>query len=221
AAVLTDLITSGQIEAGQFLPSEQELCRQLGVSRATVREALRMLETRGLVSTRHGVGVQVSDESHRVVSESIGLLLRRRGVGPTDILEVRLILDCQAAALAAQRATAEDLATLERAIERLHQPDLDVESRIVADLDFHIALTDAAKNVVLAALVHALRDLLHDTIAATFAVDSAIARRLDEHRLVLAGVRAGDATAASQAMRQHLLATEDLVRYVSEIGGKS
>ena len=101
AAVLTDLITSGQIQAGEFLPSEQELCRQLGVSRATVREALRMLETRGLVTTRHGVGVQVADETHRVVSESIGLLLRRRGVGPADILEVRLILDCQAAALAA------------------------------------------------------------------------------------------------------------------------
>lgn len=220
AAVLTDLITSGQIQAGQYLPSEQELCRQLGVSRATVREALRMLESRGLVTTRHGVGVQVSDETHRVVSESIGLLLRRRGVGPADILEVRLILDCQAASLAAQRATDADLVILENAVGALSQVNLDVEGRINADLDFHIALTDAARNVVLAALVHALRDLLHDTIAATFAVDAAVAKRIDDHNRVLAAVRQGDADAAAQAMRQHLLATEDLVRYVSEIGGK-
>lgn len=219
AAVLTDLITSGQIQAGEFLPSEQELCRQLGVSRPTVREALRMLETRGLVTMRHGVGVQVADETHRVVSESIGLLLRRRGVGPADILEVRLILDCQAAALAAERATEEDLARLENAIETLRQPDIDVEGRVNADLEFHIGLTDAAKNEVLAALVHALRDLLHDTIAATFAVDAATAARLEEHSRVLAAVRTRDARGASLAMRQHLLATEDLVRYVPAIGG--
>jgi GntR family transcriptional repressor for pyruvate dehydrogenase complex len=220
AAVLTDLVTSGQIQAGQFLPSEQELCRQLGVSRTTVREALRMLETRGLVTTRHGVGVQVSDETHRVVSESIGMLLRRRGVGPADILEVRLILECQAAALAAQRATPEDLVTLANAIEALQQPDIDVEGRIDADLEFHIGLIDAARNVVLGALVHALRDLLHDTIAATFAVDAASVKRIDDHSRVLAAVREGDAEAAALAMRQHLLATEELARHVSAIGGK-
>lgn len=220
AAVLTDLITSGQIPAGQFLPSEQELCRQLGVSRATVREALRMLETRGLVTTRHGVGVQVSDETHRVVSESIGMLLRRRGVGPADILEVRLMLECQATALAAQRATAEDFARLESAVEALRQPDIDVESRINADLDFHIGLIDAARNVLLGALVHALRDLLYDTIAATFAVDARSAKRIEDHARVLAAVRERDADAAALAMRQHLLTTEELARYVSAIGGK-
>lgn len=179
-----------------------------------------MLETRGLVTSRHGVGVQVSDESHRVVSESIGMLLRRRGVGPADILEVRLMLECQAAALAAQRATPEDLVRLANAIEALCQPDLDVEGRVTADLEFHIGLIDAARNVVLGALVYALRDLLHDTIAATFAVNAASAKRIDDHTRVLAAVRDGNAEAAAAAMRQHLLATEELARHVSAIGGK-
>jgi len=154
------------------------------------------------------------------VSESIGMLLRRRGVGPTDILEVRLMLECQAAALAAQRATPEDLGTLYNAIEALRQPALGVEGRVTADLEFHIGLIDAARNVVLGALVHALRDLLHDTIAATFAIDAASAKRIDDHARVLAAVCDRNADAAAAAMRQHLLATEELARHVSAIGGK-
>jgi len=217
-AVLTDLITSGQIASGEFLPPEIELCRRLGVSRATVREALRTLETRGLVQSRHGVGVQVSDETAGAVAEAIGLLLRRRGAGPRDMLEVRLMLECQSAALAAERATDGDLAALEAAIEAMHAADMTTAERVDADLDFHIKLAEAAKNEVLAALVHALRGLLRETIAATFEVDSGVDVRIDAHGRVLDAVRAHDGSAAAEAMRVHLLATEELVYRIAAIG---
>ena len=189
-AVLTELITSGRFASGELLPSESELCKQLGISRPTVRMALRTLETRGLVVTRHGVGVQVTDRTRQVVTDSIELMLLRGGAGPRDMLEVRLMLECQGAALAADRATTADLA----------------------------AIAEASQNAVLVALVHALRGLLRDTIAATWRVNDGVEERRRDHARVLDAVTARDPAAAVAAMRTHLCRTERLIEVMREGG---
>ena len=209
--VLTELITSGKLASGDFLPSEAELCRQLGISRPTVREALRELETRGLVVCRHGVGIQVTDGTLQAAIDSISLMLRRRGAGPRDMLEVRLMLECQGAALAAERATEEEVGAVAAAIDAMRAQPLTVEANVRVDLDFHLRVAEAAKNEVLLALVHAIRGLLLDTIAATYAVNPEIELRIEDHTRVLAAIRARDAVAAVEAMRTHLRRTEELV----------
>ncbi|CAA9575268.1 MAG: hypothetical protein AVDCRST_MAG19-3265 [uncultured Thermomicrobiales bacterium] len=217
-AVLTELITSGRFGSGDFLPSEAELCKQLGVSRPTVRMALRTLETRGLVLTKQGVGVQVTDRTRQAVTDSIELMLLRGGAAPRDVLEVRLMLECQGAALAAQRATDDDLAAIASAIADLRNRPQGVTETVDADLRFHLRVAEASKNAVLVALAHAIRGLLRDTIAATWRVDDRTEERLQDHADVLAAVSARDPVMADAAMRAHLCRTERLIEVLREGG---
>ena len=202
--LLTDLITSGKLASGDFLPSEPALSKQLGISRPTVRLALRTLETRGLVVTRHGVGVQVTDRTRQAAVDSLELMLLRSGGGTQDMLEVRLMLECQGAALAAQRATEADVGAIAAAIDGMRADGLTIADNIDLDLAFHLRLHEASRNAILVALVHAIRGLLRETIAATYERDLRTEPRLEEHGRVLAAVAARDAAAAHDAMAAHL-----------------
>lgn len=217
-AVLTELITSGRLSSGDFLPSEAELCKQLGVSRPTVRMALRTLETRGLVVTRQGVGAQVSDRTRQAVTDSIELMLLRGGANARDMLEVRLMLECQGASLAAQRATDDDLEKITAAIDAMADRHMAIEETVDADLHFHLRVAEASKNAVLVALVHAIRGLLRDTIAATWRINDRAEERVKDHADVLAAVAGRNPTAAEMAMRTHLCRTERLIEVLSEGG---
>jgi len=208
---LMSMVTSGRVASGDFLPSEPELCKMLGVSRPTVRQALRTLEARGLVVPKHGIGVQVTDRTREAAIDAMGLMLLRRGSGPRDLLEVRLMLECQGAALAATRATDDDIHALSESINSMARQVSTIEQYVTADLSFHLHLAEASKNAVLVSLVHAIRGLLLDTIRATYAADGRTERRLHDHSRVLDAIVVRDADAADAAMRAHLRSTEDML----------
>lgn len=210
--VVTDLITSGEIPSGTMLPAEAELSRQLGISRPTVREALRTLEARGLIVSRHGVGALVIDQTSQVAASSILLMLKRKGVGPEDMLEVRLMLECQAASLSAQRATDDDVSSIVDSIDAMRAQPRPPTENVRLDFDFHMAVARASHNLVLVALVDAIRDLLYDTIAATHASNPDMVLRVDAHAAVLDAIRRHDASAAAEAMAAHLKMTEFLIQ---------
>lgn len=212
AVLLTDLITSQQLATGDFLPSETELCSRLGVSRATIRQALRTLEVRGLVVTKHGVGVQVTDKTRDVVIDSIRLMLLRGDSGPRDLLEVRQILERQTAALAAVRATDDDINALRGCTAVMRDELTTIDDYVAADLNFHLCLAEASKNTVLASLTHAIRSLLREAITATYAVDGQTERRLRDHTRILDAIVANDPAAADKAMQDHLGSTEEMLR---------
>ncbi len=211
ARLLSDLITTGKLAPGDFLPSEPVLAKQLGVSRPTLRLALRTLEMRGLVVSKRGVGVQVTDRTHEVATDSIELMLQRDGGDIRDMLELRLILECQGALLAAQRATDDDIAAIAATIEAMGDGGLSIGDCIELDLEFHLRLAKASKNNLLVALVHALRGLMLDTIAATHAIDARTAQRLRAHAMVLEAIKARDAEAAYAAMEWMLRVTEEIL----------
>ena len=210
--VMTDLITSGQLPSGTMLPPEAELSRQLGISRPTVREALRTLEARGLILSRHGVGAMVIDQTSQVAASSILLMLKRKGVGPEDMLEVRLMLECHAASLSAQRATDDDVADIAASVEAMRAQPRPTADNVRLDFAFHLAIAQASHNLVLVTLVDAIRDLLYDTIAATHASNPIIGIRLDAHGAVLDAIRRRDAEGAARAMAEHLKMTEFLIQ---------
>jgi GntR family transcriptional repressor for pyruvate dehydrogenase complex len=202
--LLTELITSGAVASGQLLPSEHELCARIGVSRSTLRMALRTLETRGLVVTRHGVGAIVTDRTRETLTASIDLMLRRRGGTRQDVFEVRLMLECQAAALAALRAEEEHIRTIQESIGAMADDSAPISAHVAADLSFHIAVADGSGNAVLVAFVHAVRQQLLETIAATFARDDGVQARVHDHTAILRAIQAHDPAAADAAMRLHL-----------------
>jgi GntR family transcriptional repressor for pyruvate dehydrogenase complex len=210
-AIITGLITSGQIPSGDLLPSEAELCRRMGVSRATVREALRKLEAQGLVMSQHGVGVRVVDHTSKVAADSILMLLKRRGVGTRDMLEVRLILEGQGTALAAERATPEDIAAIRDAIDEMARQPRPTSENVRLDLDFHLRVAEASHNLVLIALVDAIRDLLYEVISLTHSDNPDVGTRIAHHTAVLRGIERHDPEIAAKAMTEHLNATRWMV----------
>ncbi|MGH2352663.1 MAG: FadR/GntR family transcriptional regulator [Chloroflexota bacterium] len=214
---LAQLILAGEWAAGEYLPPEGVLIQRLGVSRTAYREALCRLEAQGLVEVRHGVGTRVADRSREAVADSLSLMLQRRRDTTADLLEARHILETEAAALAAGRASAEDLAALDAALDAMRQPRASPEAYITGDLRFHLALALASHNAVLAALAESLRSALHESIAATFEVDGRTERRLQDHQRILAAVRAGDIAGARQAVATHLAATEEMLRRIGRL----
>src|SRR5215203_1151576 len=124
---LTQLITSGKVASGDLLPSELALSKQLGVSRPTIRLALRTLETRGLIVIRQGVGAQVTDRTREVATDSISLMLQRTGSNTKEMLEVRLMLESQGAAWAAERADQHSVKAISQAIDAMREEGLSTE----------------------------------------------------------------------------------------------
>lgn len=198
-------IVAGDYEPGERLPSEEDLQRQLGVSRGVVREALRALEERGVVVVRHGSGQIVTEPSNWNVldRELFPELVESRG-GETlvaEVTECRLIVEVEVARLAATRATAAGHQRLGAAMEALRAAPARAErGRGLAELEFHRVLVAAAKNVPLVAL-------LEPVLVASESVAASLGRRrssVEEHEAIVEAIGAGDGPRAAEAMRAHL-----------------
>ncbi|WP_072314739.1 FadR/GntR family transcriptional regulator [Agrococcus sp. Marseille-P2731] len=217
---LLDAIIDGALTAGEQLPPEGQLAVEFGVSRLTMREAVRLLQAQGVI-------VQVPGSRHRIapVAEWTGMdavVRHARSAGQRkqsslELLEVRMMIETGAARLAAGRRTDEDLAVLEDALVRMseHHEAGDVDGFVAADLDFHDAIIRAAENRILVAAIRPLTAMLEETRGETSAVHAIREHAIAEHRTVLEAIRAGGATEARDAMARHMQQThEDLVGLV-------
>lgn len=211
---LLDAIIDGTLTAGAPLPPEGELAVDFGVSRLTMREAVRLLQAQGVI-------VQVPGSRHRIAptAEWTGMdaVVRhartsdQREQSSLELLEVRMMIESGAARLAAARRTDADLAALEDALHRMaqhHEAD-DVDAFVSADLEFHDAIVRAADNRILIAAIRPLTTMLEATRGETSAVAEIRSHALVDHRIVLDAIRAGDAVAARDAMAKHMQQTRD------------
>lgn len=197
---LSQYILEGGFPPRAPLPPEGALAGQFGVSRASIREAVKMLAARGLIEVKHGVGLFVSPSTHQSLSDAMSLLLQRERVGPDVLLEARQLIEVEIAGLAAKRATAEDLQTLEASLARLGRGDRPLEEQIDADTEFHAALARAAHNPVFLAVNEAVRKPLAESMRATYPVDGGPAQRFREHAAIYEAVRTRRSRAARAAM---------------------
>ena len=192
-AELRGEIASGRWKVGERIPTEAQLSEALGMSRLSVREAVRALVHTGLLTTRQGAGtfVTATDES----SVAIGRMLD--SVAERDISEVRLGLDIVAARLAATRRTEEDLAALaEIASQRTRAfADGALEAFAQADVDFHLRIAEASHNPLLADLYRNMSGALHDVILADHMQHSAASA----HDALLHAIRSSDPAGAAAA----------------------
>ena len=211
-ATMRERIATGDWPLGDRIPTEAELIGQLGVGRNTVREATRALGHAGLLESRQGDGTYV-----RAKSELVGALRRRvSSARMLEVLEVRRALEGEAASLAAQRRTPEDLASLNSALEhRLACWQAgDEQAFIDADLALHKAVVAAANNPMLAELYDEITDTLRATIEF-----STLVRDLDGsevpaiHDQLIDAIRIGDATAAraetEKLLERHIAAQQE------------
>ena len=201
---IEELVSSGKLQQGDRLPPERELAERLGVARGVVREAVKLLGARGLVTVEPGRGTFIAEISSDSISDHLGRFLRLGGKSHNDLNELRRILEVEIAFLAAQRATPEDFEELNQAIQEMDESIDSPEGYIAADMDFHLALARAAQNGMFPLLIEVLADLLRESRQMIFQVTGAPQRGQLWHRRICEAVRKQDAVAAREAMREHM-----------------
>jgi GntR family transcriptional regulator, transcriptional repressor for pyruvate dehydrogenase complex len=205
------LIVDGELEPGQLLPPERQLAEQFGVSRNSVRDAIRALELTGLVVTRHGEGNVVADVSADTLVAPIATLLLRKRTLVAELLDVRKMLEPALAARAAVHASDEEIAHLEEILRRQREKTARGESTVEEDSEFHYSIALAAGNSVVRKLLDVLMDLLRETRARSLQVEGRLERSLAGHLRVLDAIRRRDAEGAERAVLEHLDEIETMV----------
>ncbi len=210
AGQIEGLILEGVLRVGDRLPGERDLARQLDVSRPILRDALKNLEAKGLLVTRHGGGTHVADVIGQVFSRPIVDLIATHPKAATDYLEYRREIEAVAAEFAARRATAEDLALLDGIVARMEAAyaEGDFEAEAALDVEFHGAVGECAHNIV---LLHTLRScyrLLSDGVFQTrfsiFRLPGMREALLEQHKAIHRAVASRDAAGARLAAQTHI-----------------
>jgi len=203
-------ILEGSLRPGDRLPSEREFALELGVSRPTLREAIQNLAIKGLLTTRHGGGTYVTDRLQAQLLDPWQVMLAGNPLLHRDLLEFRQMLESQAAALAADRATDADIARMDAAharLEREYERD-DLVVAIEADVAFHQAVADASHNAMIGHLTASLMRLIHEHVSTNLEYLHARPHRWQQlgaqHRAIWQAVRTHRPEEAAQAARSHI-----------------
>src|SRR6266567_4491487 len=204
-ARVSDLIKSAQLKPGDRLPPERELAKQLGVSRPSLRTGLRALASMGVLKSRQGAGTFVADGPPTLDSEPLRLLAALHGFSFDHMFEVRSILEVGAAGLAAQHATAEQLATLAEEIAEMYAALNDPQEYLVHDIRFHRAVAAASGNPTLATLVEMVSAILYERRRETIERAHDFNEALELHRRIFRAIRTHKPEEAREAMREHIV----------------
>jgi GntR family transcriptional regulator, L-lactate dehydrogenase operon regulator len=226
------LIATGRFAPGDRLPAERQLALDLGVSRSRLREAIKQLAIRGLVTSHHGGGTYVTSpedaEPVRAALQSLAPLARSEAGYWRDVIEIRKSLEGDAAAYAARRADADDRSRMTAAYEALSAALLSDPAQrpgtalALAKLDagFHMMIARAAHNPVLYQVMAGLEGLLEasisDSLAQLYRSPGVLTQLDGQHRRILEAVLAGHPDEARAAATEHLLFVEDQIEHLEQ-----
>ncbi len=204
-------IGSRRLKPGDVLPPERELTQSFNVGRSSIREALRMLESQGVIAPANGGAFVVADAANPLESSLRMLFALDEQAGMHDLFELRRILECEAAALAAERRSDAHLDAMDAAIEQMAE-SLGASGRdqsfIDGDLHFHLALAEATGNRLVVHSMHAVRDVLRRALMTVYHIPQSPESAVGEHRAIRAALAAGDGERARREMRLHLTRVE-------------
>ncbi|MBQ4361464.1 MAG: FadR family transcriptional regulator [Lachnospiraceae bacterium] len=199
------LIDQGQYAAGQKLPNENELSAQLGISRTTLREAIRILVSEGRLTVRRGSGTYVSDALNQ--SAQASLAVNDMKVTLRDLYEARLIFEPQAAALAARRAGDEEIAAILRLGEKVQQlikEDPAGEARVASETEFHSAIIKASHNEFLGSFMPIINETIEKTFARGYNLEMIAEDAYKDHIMIMNFLEKRDAEGLRSAVMIHL-----------------
>ena len=205
---LEQLILSGKLKEGEKLPPERELAESFGVSRTVVREGIRILQSRGLLQVRPGIGSIVRSPSSDQVIGGISRLIRAKAdgikVSLVSLHEVRTLLEIDITEMAVERATAEDIEAIRRVLEEL-ETLINLPLKFLEKaVEFHRRLAIATHNPLLVVLFDALQEIQYGMRQTLVPEPIQPEKALNAFRQILKGVEAGDSASATDAIQQHL-----------------
>jgi GntR family transcriptional repressor for pyruvate dehydrogenase complex len=202
---IEDSILSGALKAGEQLPSERELATRFAVSRTAVREAVRALSEKGLVEAYTGRGTFVTDGTSRVIRQSLDRMIKiGQPEGSTQLVELREIFEPEISALAALRVEEQHLVSMRDAIAIMDRNISKPEAFIEADLDFHLALAEAAGNPIVLSLLDSIVELLREQRMRIFSTGGGPVRGQEHHKKILKAIEKRNPSLARNSMRAHL-----------------
>ncbi|NEB81559.1 FadR family transcriptional regulator [Streptomyces sp. SID14478] len=197
-------VAEGGLRAGDRLPTERDLAARLGVSRASVKQAIVVLEVQGLVEARHGGGTYLMrDRLDGALVEPVERLVARKKRLP-DVLEAREALETKLAELAAERRTEADLSALRAALDRMAEEIAEGGLGVEGDRLFHAAVTAAAHSALLAAFMREIDEPIAESRNESLRQPRRPGRSLAQHRAILDAIEAGQGRGAAAAMRRHV-----------------
>lgn len=193
-----------EMRVGERVPTEAELAERFDVSRTVIREATRLLVQRGLLTVKPGRGMTVAEVDGRVIADQYGLLLRLSEGTFEQLMELRLVLEVEMAALAAARRTDKQVEELEELNERLRATDPSGAAFLDADLAFHEKIAEASGNPFFLLVMRPVNDFLSDSYTAGTGYPSEAGHTVDEHFEIAHAIRSGDPFRARFAAENHL-----------------
>ncbi len=217
---ILELVHQQQVGPGERLPAEREMAQLLGVSRPALREAVKVLEARGVLVVRHGQGVFVAQTPETVVRERFASL----ELSVNELFEMRLVLEEPAAAWAAERATDADIERLAEALrseEAARRPPIEFNRLRDLDAAFHMRIVEIAQNRYLQQTLGVLNEMLRAGMETTLLIPGRVERARRDHRRIFDAIVARDADRAVEAVRAHISGARDaaLARIREEAGG--
>jgi GntR family transcriptional repressor for pyruvate dehydrogenase complex len=211
-AQIEQKILDGSLRAGEKLPSERDLVVALGVSRASVREALRALEAMGIIESNVGsgraAGSVVTGQSTAALTNLLRLHLALAQTSLADLVETRIQLERSAARGAASSRTPADIAQLGELVEAMTSREIEYQQFNALDTEFHVSIAKISGNALAADLMQALRGAVESRMTAVFAGLPKWRRVADalnkEHQQILRAIERGDGEAASELVSEHI-----------------
>ena len=198
-----------KLQPGDKLPAERELAEMFGVSRSSIRDAIRSLELVGLVEPRQGAGTVVREVSAESLVNPLTIVLARQQI--SELLDFRKMLEPPLAARAATHASVEEITEMEEILRRQDDKVRRGELAIEEDSEFHYNVAMASDNSVVLKVLDVLMDLLRETRERALQVEGRPQKSLAGHRRILMAIKRRDPAAAEDAMRRHIQDVEKIV----------
>jgi GntR family transcriptional regulator, transcriptional repressor for pyruvate dehydrogenase complex len=219
---IRNLVTSEGLKPGDRLGREEDLAREFGVSRPTLREALRLLSSEHLVRASKGPGggifVAATPEQGigLSVSAAVATMLNAHSIGLDELLETRMLLEIPLAGLAAARASEDNVVVLRALVEEVKAAATDHARSLDADIRVHHLIAEIADNRLAGAFTGWIVDVLQPRLAAVIEPAVVVSVIADQHCDLLEAIVRGDPGAAERAMREHLVYVRDVVNAVQQ-----
>lgn len=198
-------ILTGKFVAGEILPSEQALSDQFEVSKTVVREAMKVLSSKGLLSIRQGIGTTVSPKERWQPFDPLVLRYTQGGTNFYDLIQLRQIIEPEVAAMASKHNENQAFLQLLHDLSEKGGQVQTVEDHVHFDVSFHQALADATGNQLLVIMMNSIGQFLRASRQALFHVPGALERSVNYHREIYEAVARGDEEASRDAMKRHLV----------------
>ena len=206
---ILDLVTSGNLKAGDKLPAERKLIEIFGLSRPTLREALRSLSILGVIEMRHGGGAYVTDLRAESLLAPLDFFVSLSGDNVQEVFACRRLIECEIARECARSASADDISDLEAMVAAQKQVEDDPIGFRILDSEFHEKLFDIAGNSVMERLALGFYNMGLEARRAATALPKVTKQSVKDHAEIVEGIKLGDPDKTGAAMERHIRHIEE------------